>query len=418
MPGSVNQKVVVVGGGPAGLMAAERLIGAGFSVHLYDAKPSVGRKFLIAGKGGMNLTHSEPFEAFVSRYADRSGRLEPLLKEFGPEQMRGWAKGLGVETFVGSSGRVFPLDMKAAPLLRGWVRRLRQTGVVFHTNHRWLGWNSETDQSTTALFQDASGEQQVVAYDALILALGGGSWAKLGSDGLWLDVIRRAGVVVHDLEPANCGFEVTWSPYMHEKFAGHPLKQVDLCCENDAGELICRRGEFVVSESGIEGSLVYAQSRLIRRAIQRGESTAYLDLTPDLSTERLRQLLLKPWGSKTVSSILKSRLNIHGVKAALLRECAPQEAFKDTTQLVAYIKRLPLAINGARPIDEAISTAGGVCFNELNEQLMLRSLPGVFCAGEMLDWEAPTGGYLFTASFSTGRAAAAGVIDYLGLVSG
>jgi hypothetical protein len=400
-------------------MAAEVLVNAGLQVHLYDAKASVGRKFLIAGKGGMNLTHSEPLPAFIARYYDKATWLTPMLQQFGPEQMRGWAMGLGVETFVGSSGRVFPVDMKAAPLLRAWVRRLRCSGVVFHTNARWLGWDEPSSSRRQALFGVTNtscddNESFCVAYDAMLLALGGGSWAKLGSDGQWVSVLQAAGVEVSALAPANCGFEVAWTEHLRSRFAGEPLKQVTLECVDDDGEPVIRKGECVITEKGVEGSLIYAQSRWIRRALAKvSPATVYLDLAPDLSTEKLAQVLAKPSRGKTIASVLKSRLGIHGVRAALLRECAPATAFQEPLGLVAFIKRLPLKIEQPRPIDEAISSAGGVTVNAVNEHLMLRRLSGVFCAGEMLDWEAPTGGYLFTASFSTGYTAASGIITYL-----
>jgi hypothetical protein len=384
-------------------MAAEALSQAGLTVDLYDAMPSVGRKFLIAGKGGLNLTHSEPLDAFQSRYGDRRREIEPMLRVFGPDDLRAWAKGLGVDTFVGSSGRVFPAEMKAAPLLRAWLHRLRAAGVRFHVRHRWLGWNEQG----ALRFDTPTGELEQAA-DITILALGGGSWAKLGSDGAWAPVLEQSGIAVAPLRPANCGFDCGWSEHFRTRHAGEPLKSVALTF---AGET--RRGECVVTETGVEGSLVYAFSARLRDAIEADGATAlHLDLLPDRSPETVAAEVARPRGSRSLSSHLQSRLRLKGVKAALLRECLPAEVLADPARLAAAIKALPIKLLAPRPLDEAISSAGGVAFAALDENLMLRARPGVFCAGEMLDWEAPTGGYLLSACFASGRAAGLGAQAY------
>ncbi len=404
------KQVAIVGGGPAGLMAAEVLAEAGIQVDLYDAMPSVGRKFLLAGKGGLNLTHSEAHEAFLSRYGARRPYLEPLLTNFGADALRAWADGLGVETFVGSSGRVFPREMKAAPLLRAWLHRLRAAGVCFHVRHRWLGWEAD---GTRLRFATPEGEK-TIQTDAVILALGGGSWAKLGSDGAWVPLLHVRGVNSAPLKPANCGFDMAWSEHFRARYAGHPLKTVVASCRDTDGHEIQRQGECVITETGIEGSLIYALSAPLRdRIAAEGSAVLHLDLAPGKSLERVRAEVAHPRGSRSLSSHLKSHAGISGVKAGLLREVLGAEGYADPAQLAAAIKALPLKLVAPRPLDEAISTAGGVRFEDLDEHLMLRELPGVFCAGEMLDWEAPTGGYLLTACFASGRAAGLGARAFL-----
>lgn len=404
------KQVAIVGGGPAGLMAAEVLAEAGIQVDLYDAMPSVGRKFLLAGKGGLNLTHSEAHEAFLSRYGARRPYLEPLLTNFGADALRAWADGLGVETFVGSSGRVFPREMKAAPLLRAWLHRLRAAGVRFHVRHRWLGWEAD---GTRLRFATPEGEK-TIQTDAVILALGGGSWAKLGSDGAWVPLLHARGVNSAPLKPANCGFDMAWSEHFRARYAGHPLKTVVASCRDTDGHEIQRQGECVITETGIEGSLIYALSAPLRDCIAaEGSAVLHLDLAPGKSLERVRAEVAHPRGSRSLSSHLKSQAGISGVKAGLLREVLGAEAYADPAQLAAAIKALPMKLIAPRPLDEAISTAGGVRFEDLDEHLMLRELPGVFCAGEMLDWEAPTGGYLLTACFASGRAAGLGARAFL-----
>jgi hypothetical protein len=402
--------VAVIGGGPAGLMAAEVLSQAGIRVDLYDAMPSVGRKFLLAGVGGMNITHAEPFEAFLSRYGARAALIRPMLEAFSPEALRAWSLGLGVETFVGSSGRVFPREMKAAPLLRAWLHRLREAGVRFHVRHRWLGWAEDS----SLRFAVPGGEVAVKA-DAVVLALGGGSWAKLGSDGAWVQWLAQAGVEVAPLLPSNCGFEVAgdWSEHLRSRFAGQPLKTVALRFTDAAGHPHERRGELMLSDSGIEGGLIYALSAPLRDTIEaQGAVTLQLDLAPDKTLERVIVEVSHPRGARSLSSHLQSRSGIRGVKMALLRELLPADQLNDPLTLAHAIKSLPLTLVRTRPLDEAISSAGGVRFEVLDEHLMLRELPGVFCAGEMLDWEAPTGGYLLTACLASGRAAGQGALNY------
>jgi len=413
---TVSSTVAVIGGGPAGLMAAEVLSASGAKVHLYDAMPSVGRKFLLAGRGGLNLTHSEPFDIFMSRFGDRRAQLEPMLTQFGPEQVREWAAGLGIETFVGTSGRVFPTDMKAAPLLRAWLQRLRAAGVQFHMRHRWLVGGDEPIAAASLRFATPAGEAAVKA-DAVVLALGGASWARLGSDGAWAPWLQARGVDVAPLLPANCGFDgAGWSEHFSSRFAGQPFKSVAISFTDSQGRRFARKGEFVATATGIEGSLIYAASALLRDEITaHGSATLLLDLLPDRSAEQVLAAVTHPRGARSLSSHLKSRLGLEGIKAGVLHEVLSREAMQDPAQLAATIKAVPLRLVAARPIDEAISTAGGVRFDALDEGLMASALPGVFVAGEMLDWEAPTGGYLLTASMASGAAAARGAIKQLDL---
>jgi len=394
----------VIGGGPAGLMAAEALARSGVKVDVYDAMPSVGRKFLQAGVGGLNFTPAEPEAAFLSRYGERREALAPHLARFGAAALRAWAGALGVETFVGSSGRVFPREMKAAPLLRAWLKRLRAAGAVLHMRHRWQGW----DADNRPIFATPDGVRAVEA-DVTVLALGGGSWSRLGSDGTWMPLLAARGVGLAPLKPSNCGFDVTWSEHFCSRHAGQPVKPVSVWLEDGTPQ----QGEFIVTEQGIEGGLVYALSAPLREAIAaRGGVTLYLDLAPNRDALRLSQDLSKPRGSQSVSNHLRKQAGMEGVKAGLLREVLGVE-LPEAAQLAAAIKELPLRLTAARPLDEAISTAGGVSFEALDADLMLRELPGVFCAGEMLDWEAPTGGYLLTACFATGRAAGEGALRWL-----
>ncbi|MGD9945305.1 MAG: TIGR03862 family flavoprotein [Burkholderiaceae bacterium] len=436
--------IAVVGGGPAGLMAAEVLAQRGLRVDVFDAMPSVGRKFLLAGKGGLNLTHAEPIEAFASRYGSRRAEIEPLLAAFGPAALRDWAHGLGISTFVGSSQRIFPAEMKAAPLLRRWLQRLRDGGVRFHMRHRWIGWLAGPGglADLSLRFAAPDGERTVTAQ-AVVLALGGASWSRLGSDGAWTAWLSERGIELAPLRPANCGFdagplpgrtELGWSEHFRQRFAGQPLKSIRAWTDGPqhtqgthgthgtqhtqdtqrTGDDQPRRGECVVTETGLEGSLVYAFSAALRDKIAaHGQATLWLDLSPDRSEQQLAAALERPRGAKSMANHLRAQARIDGVKAGLLRELLPAAALADPRRLAAAIKALPLPLAAPRPIDEAISSAGGVSFESLDARLMLRAMPGVFCAGEMLDWEAPTGGYLLTACMASGRAAGLGVASWL-----
>jgi uncharacterized flavoprotein (TIGR03862 family) len=405
----INKHAAVIGGGPAGLMAAQAIAQGTAQVDLYEAKPSIGRKFLVAGKGGLNLTHSEPYEQFLTRYGERRAKLEPILAAFDPQQVREWAAELGFDTFVGSSGRVFPTGLKAAPLLRAWKLRLQDAGVRFHLRHRWLGW--QDDHSLR--FATPHGEISA-RVDALVLALGGGSWPQLGSTGEWVPLLRARGVEVAPLKPANCGFDVAWSEFFCTKFEGQPVKPVRLSFVDSRGIQFQQQGEFLITRTGVEGSLIYAVSASVRDEIAAcGKAVIHLDLIPDWSLSCLVEKLSRPRGSRSVSSHLARTVGIKGVRAGLLWELVPRQVFDDPARLAAAIKDLPVALIAPRPLEEAISSAGGVAFEALDEHLMIRAMPGVFCAGEMLDWEAPTGGYLLTACFATGLAAGKGALDWL-----
>ncbi|WP_233842399.1 TIGR03862 family flavoprotein [Dyella sp. 2HG41-7] len=401
--------LVIIGGGPAGLMAAETARAQGFEVDLYEAKGSVGRKFLIAGKGGMNLTHSEPRPDFDHRYGERAAEVGKWLNAFDAEGLRAWALELGVETFVGSSGRVFPSDLKAAPLLRGWVRRLRESGVRFHVHHRWLGWHDDG-----ALRFATDGGMCAIHANAVVLALGGGSWPQLGSDGAWQPWLSEHGVDVAPLQPSNCGFNISWTEKFRSDHAGTPLKSVVAHWRDASGREHARQGECVITETGIEGSLIYAASPHLRDTIAlQGRATLELDLAPDRSLERLLHEMCKPRMRRTVSEHLRRHLGMTGVKVSLLREVLDANQLKDSELLARTIHRLPLRLKSPRPLAEAISSAGGVRLESMNDSLMLTARPGVFCAGEMLDWEAPTGGYLLTACFASGYRAGRGASAWL-----
>jgi uncharacterized flavoprotein (TIGR03862 family) len=418
----MTRVVAVIGAGPAGLMAAEVLQAHGARVHVFDAMPSVGRKFLLAGIGGLNLTHSEAMPGFLARYAQRAPALAPFIEAFGPEAVRTWAQALGIPTFVGTSGRVFPKDMKAAPLLRAWLHRLRAgtggaTPVQFHMRHRWRGWAGD---GTTLRFAHADGELAFAA-DATVLALGGASWPRLGSDGAWVPLLEARCVAVAPLRASNCGFDVSptgpdrpgWSEHLRERFAGEPVKPVAITAADAAGVVHRQQGEFVVTRTGVEGSLVYAFSAGLRDTIAaRGVATLTLDLLPQHTLEQVRAETRWPRGTRSLSTHLKSRLHLQGVKMGLLHELLSPAQLNDPDVLAGFIKALPLRVAAPRPIDEAISTAGGVPFEALDARLMAGAAPGLFVAGEMLDWEAPTGGYLLTACLATGRAAGLGVVDW------
>ncbi|WP_083845955.1 TIGR03862 family flavoprotein [Rhodanobacter spathiphylli] len=409
MTQQTSARLAIIGGGPAGLMAAEAACAAGATVDLYDAKGSVGRKFLLAGKGGLNLTHAEPRAGFVKRYGARRDEVARWLDAFDADALRAWAAALGVETFVGSSGRVFPRDLKAAPLLRGWLRRLREAGVNFHMHHRWLGW-----QAHDALHFSTPQGQRVVPVDAVILALGGASWPQLGSDGAWLAPLQQAGIDIAPLQPANCGFEIPWSEHLSSRFAGAPLKPVVAHWVDRQGVAHSRQGEFVLSEYGIEGSLVYAIGAELREQIrERGEALLMLDLVPGYAAAVLAERLAAPRGKHSIGDWLRRRAGLDAAKSALAFELLDKPTLADPSALAARLKAVPLHLRAPRPVVEAISTAGGVRLEALDDTLMLRERPGVFCAGEMLDWEAPTGGYLLTACFASGLMAGRGAAAWL-----
>lgn len=409
MSAAQSPRLAIVGGGPAGLFAAERARAAGLEVDLFDAKGSVGRKFLIAGKGGLNLTHSEPRPAFDARYGTQATTVTRWLDRFDAQALRAWAAARGVPTFVGSSGRVFPEDLKAAPLLRGWVRQLREDGVRFHMQHRWCGWDAQG-----ALRFETSDGLQVHAADATLLALGGGSWPQLGSDGRWQPLLIERGVDVAPLVPANCGFDIGWSAHLAERHAGAPLKPVVLHWTDVDGAARSLQGECVLTATGIEGSAIYAISGALRDAIARdGSALLELDLAPGRDLERLTRELARPRGRRSIGEHLRRASGLDAPKSALLFEVLARDAFDDPARVAAAIKRLPLRLIAPRPIEEAISSAGGVRLDAVDDGLMLDALPGVFVAGEMLDWEAPTGGYLLTACYASAAVAVDGVLSWL-----
>lgn len=398
-----KRRIGIVGGGPAGLMAAEVLAARGHAVSVLEAMPTIGRKFLLAGKSGLNITHSEPYDRFATRFGAAGAHLQPALDAFTPEDLRAWAEGLGTKTFVGSSGRVFPVAMKASPLLRAWRARLEGQGVAIRVRHRWTGFAPE------GLRVETPDGADVMAFDAVLLALGGASWPRLGSDAAWIDGLAERGVGIAPFRPANCGFDVDWSPVFAERFAGAPVKGVT--AQSAAGTI---PGEFVVSKTGIEGSLVYAHAAALRDALEAsGAASLTLDLAPGRSLARLAADLARHGGKASFSSRLRKGAGLDGVKAALLRECVREVPTLPPGALAAAIKALPVPLVRPRPIAEAISVAGGIRFDAVDADYGLKALPGVFVAGEMLDWEAPTGGYLLTACLATGRAAAEGIDRWL-----
>ncbi|HEY0291383.1 MAG TPA: TIGR03862 family flavoprotein [Hansschlegelia sp.] len=396
-------EVAVVGAGPAGLMAAERLAASGCAVTVFEAMPSVARKFLLAGRGGLNLTHSEPAERMLARYGEAAPALRSALEAFSAQALTRWCEGLGVETFVGTSGRVFPKSLKTSPLLRAWLGRLGEQRVRIETRRRWTGFGDDG-----ALVFDTPDGPRRVRPAATVIALGGASWPRLGSDGAWVGPLGELGVDIAPLRPANCGFLARWSEHFVERFAGEPIKRAALSFEGET-----TRGEAMVTRAGIEGGLIYALSRPLREAIDRdGEATPLLDLRPDLSLDALSTKLAAGRGSRSLSTHLRKAAYLSPVAIALLRELGPREAAPEA--LARAIKALPLRLTGVQGLDRAISTAGGVRFDELDERFMLKRRPGVFLAGEMLDWEAPTGGYLLQATFATAVAAARGAAAWAG----
>jgi len=402
----MKKSIAIIGGGPAGLMAAEILSQNDVTVDLYESMPSLGRKFLMAGKSGLNLTHAEPYQTFVTRYGDKQKQIETHINHFKPDDLLAWVKGLNIETFVGTSGRVFPKEMKASPLLRAWIQRLQTSGVTFHKRHHWKGW-----QEQFLIFDTPTGEVKIKA-DATILALGGASWPKLGSRGDWVAWLENAGVRIKPFYPANCGFIVNWSKHFSEKFHGHPMKSVVLSF-NDFKQ----KGEFVFTRTGVEGSLIYAASAKLRDELAAtGSAVLTLDLAPDISREKLMSALAKPRGSRSLTNHIKKTTRLSDAKIGLLYEFISKEDLVSIDKLADAIKALHIPLAATTPLEAAISSAGGVHFEELDENLMLRKMPGVFCAGEMLDWEAITGGYLLTACFATGRAAGEGALKWLRLL--
>lgn len=398
-----QKTIAIIGGGPAGLMAADVLAGHGHRVTVYEAMPTVGRKFLLAGKSGLNITHSEDYQRFVTRFGAANARLRAALDAFTPQDVRNWAQSLGTETFVGSSGRVFPTVMKASPLLRAFVRHLESRGVEIRTRHRWTGFAGGGFR-----FETPEGEK-IIQPDATLLALGGASWPRLGSDGHWVPWLRDAGIAVADFRPANCGFDVAWSEVFRSRFAGQPLKSVTVTSANGTTQ-----GEFVISRHGVEGSLIYAHASALRDALERdGQAALMLDLAPAKSRERLAADLARQPQKASFSTRLRKAVPLDSVKVALLRELVPDIASMDWSAIADFIKALPVPLKHPRPLTEAISSAGGVEWNAVGDDYMLMGAPGLFVAGEMLDWEAPTGGYLLTACFATGRAAARSVLQWL-----
>ena len=401
--------VVIIGSGPAGLMAAETLLEQGEAVELYEAMPALARKLLVAGQSGLNLTSTEPFTDFVGQYGEGREKLAPLLGAFGPEQLRTWVEELGIATFVGSTGRLFPVGMASGPLLDAWLARLARQGLLIHLQHRWCGW---TDDGRLR-FQTAAGERQITAA-ATIFALGGGSWPQLGSTGSWLELFMARGLATAPLRPANCGFDIAFSDHFRLRHQGKPVKNVRLTVSAADGRTFCRQGELLITATGVEGGLIYACSALLRDTLaQEGGVTLRLDLCPDLPLAKLVSRLERPRGSRSTASYLARTVGLKGVTAGLLYEYVPRADFANPGKLAAWIKDLPIAVVAPRPLAEAISSAGGLCFSELDDALMVQALPGTFCAGEMLDWEAPTGGYLLTACLATGKAAGLGASRWL-----
>lgn len=404
-----TKHIAIIGGGPAGLIAAEQLavvLGASAHIDIYERKTTPARKFLMAGRGGLNITHSEDIEKFLGRYAVAQSWLAPLIARFTPDDLRQWCAGLGQQTFVGSSGRVFPAAMKASPLLRAWRQRLEQLGVTLHSDHDWQGFTPDGG----LLIRDLkAGSDKIIHADAVLLALGGGSWAKLGSDGSWVEVLKAKGIKVEPLRAANAGFGAAWSDHLRTRFAGQPLKPVALTHDG-----VTVQGEAMITQSGIEGGAIYALSASLRDAIERaGHTQVMIDLRPNMTVAGLVKKLSAPRRGLSFGNYLRRSVNLSPLAVALLHEVDRNAVQRDAGQLATLIKALPLVLNSVAPIDRAISSAGGIALDELDGGLMLKKIPGVFAAGEMLNWEAPTGGYLLQACFATGVAAAQGMAAYL-----
>ncbi|MBT5935727.1 TIGR03862 family flavoprotein [Sulfurimonas sp.] len=407
MPETLSHKIAIIGAGPAGLMAAQILSNAGYSPTVFDAMPSAARKFLRAGRGGLNLTHAEDSPLFSSRYFEAENFLQPALDTFSPNDMQLWAQDLGFETFVGSSGKVYPLDKKAGPLLRTWIHKLKANGTQFKMKHRLVAWSKDIWQ-----FQTPDGLIDY-SFDTVILALGGASWPSLGSTGAWTSLLKDKGLNISPLKPANMGFNVTFSEIFKEKFSGTPLKNVELSFTDIKGNLQSKLGELLVSTYGVEGSLIYTHSKFLREQMeQKSPFTVYLDLFPHRSQSKLQQQLSVSRGKQSLSAFWK-RLGLDGIKASLLREVLAKELLSEPELVAKTLKKLPLTLESYRPIGEAISTAGGLAFDNLDQGLMLKDFPGVYCIGEMLDWETPTGGYLLTGVMAQGKQAAEGLLKLL-----
>jgi uncharacterized flavoprotein (TIGR03862 family) len=404
----LKTQVAIIGAGPAGLMAAEVLASGGAGVTVYEAMPSAGRKFLMAGRGGLNLTHSEALPEFLTRYGEAQPRLATAIDAFPPAALRTWSEALGQPTFIGSSGRVFPTAFKASPLLRAWLRRLDAMGVQLALRHRWTGWNDDGQ----LLFQTPDGKR-VVDARATVIAIGGASWPRLGSNGAWAGTLAAKGVAISPLRPANCGFTVAWTEIFRDRFEGQPLKGIALSFGSHTV-----RGEAVITRAGLEGGAIYALSAPLREAISSsGQATLHVALRPDLAMQDLVAQLSRPRGRQSLSNFLRKAAHLSPAAIGLLQEAAiasgtPLSSLS-SAPLAGLINDVPIELNGVAPIARAISTAGGIVFDELDADLMIRRLPGVFAAGEMLDWEAPTGGYLLQASFATGAAAGRGVLKWL-----
>ena len=406
-PDGLSSKIAIIGAGPAGLMAAQVLSDAGYAPTVFDAMPSAARKFLRAGRGGLNLTHAEEFTLFSSRYFEAQTFLQPALETFSPDDMQLWSQSLGFETFVGSSGKVYPLDKKAGPLLRTWLRQLKAKDTQFKMKHRLVNWSNDIWR-----FETPDGLEEY-SFDAVILALGGASWPSLGSTGTWTKILKEKGLDISPFKPSNMGFNISYSKIFKEKFSGTPLKNVELSFTDINGNVHSKLGELLVSEYGVEGSLIYTHSKYLREQIERESPfSVYIDLFPHRSENQLKKQLSASRGKQSLSAFWK-RLGLDGVKASLLREVLTKESLTEPELVTKTLKKLPLTLESYRPIEEAISTAGGLEFKNLDKNLMLKDFPSVFCIGEMLDWEAPTGGYLLTGVMGQGKQAAEALLKFL-----